>query len=129
MMSVKINKGTLMKAIIFTKYGPPDVLQLKDIEKPVPKDNEVLVKVYASSANPLDWHRMRGEPFLVRLSDGLLKPKVPMLGADISGCIEAIGKNVTEFHPGNEVFGDCGWAGGFAEYASVPEQEPGTQTD
>ncbi len=111
-----------MKAIIFTKYGPPDVIQLKEVDKPAPKDNEALVKVYTSSANPLDWHRMRGEPFLVRLSDGLLKPKVPMLGVDIAGRIEKIGKNVTEFHPGDEVFGSSGWFGGFAEYVSVPEK-------
>ena len=111
-----------MKAVIFTKYGPPDVLQLKEVDKPIPKDNEVLVKVHASSANPLDWHRMRGKPFLVRLSDGILKPKVPMLGADIAGRIETIGKNVTEFHPGDEVFGSSGWFGGFAEYAAVSEK-------
>ena len=110
-----------MKAVIFTKYGPPDVLQFKEIENPTLKDNEILVKVYSSSANPLDWHRMRGEPFLVRLTDGLLKPKNPMLGADIAGSIEAIGKNITEFHPGDEVFGSCGWFGGFAEYVSVTE--------
>src|SRR3990172_13127382 len=74
-----------MKAIVYTKYGPPDILRLKDIEKPTPKEDEVLVKVHAASANPLDWHRMRGAPFLVRLEDGLLKPKNPMLGADIAG--------------------------------------------
>ncbi len=111
-----------MKAIVYEKYGPPDVLQLKEVEKPVPGDNEVLVKIHASSANPLDWHRMRGAPFLVRLSDGLRKPKNPMLGADIAGQIETVGKNVTEFQPGDEVFGDCGWAGGFAEYVCVTEK-------
>jgi 2-desacetyl-2-hydroxyethyl bacteriochlorophyllide A dehydrogenase len=108
-----------MKAIICTKYGPPEVLQLKEVEKPTPGDNEILVKVHASSANPLDWHRMRGSPFLVRLTDGFRKPKNPMLGADIAGQVEAVGKNVTQYQPGDEVFGDCGWAGGFAEYVCV----------
>ena len=107
-----------MKAIVFPKYGSPDVLELQEVEKPIPKDNEVLVKVYASSANPLDWHRMRGAPFVVRLSDGFFKPKNPMLGADIAGRVEAAGKNVTQFQPGDEVFGEIG-AGGFAGYACV----------
>ena len=111
-----------MKAIICHKYGPPDILELKEIEKPAVGDNEVLVKIHASSANPLDWHRMRGAPFLVRLSDGLLRLKNPMLGADIAGRVEAVGRNVTEFQPGDEVFGDCGWGGGFAEYVSVTEK-------
>jgi NADPH:quinone reductase-like Zn-dependent oxidoreductase len=109
-----------MKAIVYTKYGPPEVLQLKEVEKPIPKDNEVLVKVHAASANPLDWHRMRGAPFLVRLEDGLRKPKNPMLGADIAGRVEAVGRNVTQFQPGDEVFGAIS-AGGFAEYACAPE--------
>ena len=110
-----------MKAIVYAKYGPPDVLELKEVEKPTPKEDEVLVEVHAASANPLDWHRMRGAPFLVRLQDGLRRPKNPMLGADIAGRIEAVGKNVTEFQPGDEVFGDCGWCGGFAEYVCAKE--------
>jgi len=110
-----------MKAIVYTKYGSPDVLQLKDVEKPTPKDNEVLIKIHAASANPLDWHRMRGAPFLVRLDEGLRKPRNPRLGADIAGRVEAVGNNVTQFQPGDEVFGVC--AGGFAEYASVPESK------
>jgi NADPH:quinone reductase-like Zn-dependent oxidoreductase len=109
-----------MKAIIFPEYGSPDVLQLKEVEKPVPKDNEVLVKVHAASANPLDWHRMRGAPFLVHLTEGLRKPKDPRLGADIAGRVKAIGSAVTQFQPGDAVFGDIG-AGGFAEYISVAE--------
>lgn len=112
-----------MKAIVYTEYGSPDVLHFKEVEKPTPKDNEVLVKVHAASANPLDWHHMRAAPFLVRLEAGLQKPKNPMLGADIAGRVEAIGKNVTQFRPGDEVFGDlsgCG-LGAFAEYVSVPE--------
>src|SRR5512137_1168347 len=95
----------IMKAIIFTQYGSPDVLQLTDLEKPTPKDNEVLVKIHAASANPLDWHRMRGAPFLARLNNGLQKPKNTMIGADIAGRVEALGKNVTQFQLGDEVFG------------------------
>src|SRR5688572_14128098 len=108
-----------MKAIRVPRYGSPDILQLAEVEKPVPKDNQVLVKIIAASANPLDWHRMRGEPFLVRLGDGFRKPKDPRLGADIAGRVEAVGKEVTEFKPGDEVFGIC--AGGFAEYACAGE--------
>ena len=110
-----------MKAIVCTKYGPPDVLQLKEVEKPTPKDNEVFVKVHAASVNPLDWHFMRGEPFLVRLMlGGLLKPKKKILGADIAGRVEAVGRNVKQFQPGDEVFGGNG-VGGFAEYVCVTE--------
>ncbi len=94
-----------MKAIVYTKYGPPEVLQLKEVAKPVPKDNQVLVKVHAASANALDWHFMRGAPFLARLAGGLRKPKDPRLGADFAGRVEAVGTNVTQFQPGDEVFG------------------------
>ena len=111
-----------MKAIVYGKYGPPEVLQLKEVDKPTPGDNEILIKIHAAAANPLDWHRMRGAPFLVRLTDGLRKPKNPMLGADIAGRVEAVGKSVTEFQSDDEVFGDCGWAGGFAEYVCVTEK-------
>ena len=104
-----------MKAILFTQYGSPDVLQLREVEKPAPKENQVLVKVHAASANPLDWHRISAKPFLVRLGEGFLKPKDPKLGADVAGVVEAIGSNVTEFKPGDEVFGVC--SGSFAEYA------------
>src|SRR5713226_6634132 len=104
----------LMKAIMFTRYGSPDVLQLIEVEKPTPKDDQVLVKVHAASANPLDWHRMRGAPFLARMTEGLLKPQDPKLGADIAGRVEAVGSIVSEFQPGDEVFGVC--AGGFADY-------------
>ncbi len=86
-----------MQAIVYTTYGSPDVLQLNDVEKPMPKDNEVLVKVHAASANPLDWHLMRAEPFLARLENGLLRPKNTKLGADIAGHVEAVGRNVTQF--------------------------------
>ncbi len=112
-----------MKAIIYTQYGSPDVLQLKEVGKPTPKENEVLVKIHAASANPLDWHFMRGAPFLARLEAGLFKPKNPMLGADIAGRVEAVGSRVTQFQPGDDVFGDISLngLGGFAEYACTHE--------
>jgi len=113
-----------MKAIVYHKYGSPDVLELEEIQKPTPRDDEVLIKVHAASANAADWHILRGKPFLVRLMGiGLLKPKNKILGADIAGRIEAVGRNVKQFQPGDEVFGDisdCGW-GGFAEYVCVSE--------
>ncbi len=112
-----------MKAIVYHKYGSPDVLELEEVEKPTPEEDEVLVKVHAASANPADWHLMRGEPFLARLTAGLLKPKNKILGADIAGRVEAVGRNVKQFQPGDEVFGDisgCGW-GGFAEYVCARE--------
>ena len=112
-----------MKAIVYTEYGSPDVLHLKEVEKPTPNDNEDLVKVFASSINRADWYMLNGEPFLVRLEAGIQKPKRIILGADIAGQVEAVGKNVEEFKIGDEVFGDisaCGW-GGFAEYVSVNE--------
>ena len=112
-----------MKAIIFTQYGSPDVLHLKDVEKPMPGDNETLVKVHAASANPADWHTMRAEPFLARLSNGLLKPKNPRLGADLAGRVEAVGKNVTQFQAGDDVFGELplDGLGSFAEYVCSNE--------
>lgn len=111
-----------MKAIVYTEYGSTDVLKLKEVEKPVPKDNEVLIKVHAVSVNSWDWDLMRGKPFLSRLG-GLLKPKYKILGADIAGRVVEIGKDVKELLPGDGVFGDisgCGW-GGFAEYVCVRE--------
>ena len=112
-----------MKAIVNTHYGSPDVLQLKEVEKPAPSDHEVLVKVLAASAAAGDWHLLRAQPFLVRFTYGLLKPKHTILGAAFAGRVEAVGRNVTQFQPGDEVFGDvseCGF-GAFAEYVSVPE--------
>ena len=109
-----------MKAIVIEKYGSPDVLQFKEVERPTPKDNQVLVRVQAASANPLDWHLMRGEPFIARLmGTGLLKPKSSKVGADVAGRVEAVGKDVTQFKPGDEVFGTCN--GSFAEYACARE--------
>ena len=108
-----------MKAIVCANYGAPDVLQLQEVEKPTPNENQVLIKVHAAAANPLDWHKMRGTPFLVRLGDGFFKPKDPRIGADMAGQVEAVGSNVTQFRPGDEVFGVG--VGGFAEYACARE--------
>ena len=111
-----------MKAIVYTKYGSPDVLQLKDVEKPVPKDNEVLVEVKAVSVNAYDWHLLTADIFPMRLMGvGLFIPKNTILGADIAGRVEAVGRNVKQFQPGDEVFGEIGH-GGFAEYACAPER-------
>ncbi len=110
-----------MKAVVYTKFGSPDVLQLKEVEKPIPNDNEILVKVHAASANAYDWRHLRADPFLIRLMGaGLLKPKHKILGADIAGQVEAVGSNVKQFQPGDEVFGE-GSYGGFAEYVCVDE--------
>jgi len=127
-----------MKAIVYSRYGPPDVLQIKDIEKPVPKDNEVLIKVCAASVNPLDEGLMKGGG---RLVTGLRKPKVTQLGVDLAGKVEAVGRNVTQFKPGDAVFGVCigdpqasalrVWIpqGAFAEYACAPESALVTKPD
>jgi NADPH:quinone reductase-like Zn-dependent oxidoreductase len=104
-----------MKAVVYTDYGPPDVLQIRDIKKPVPNDDQVLVKVRAASVNPYDWHFIRGTPYVMRLMmAGIRKPKDPRLGVDYAGTVEAVGKNVTQFKPGDEVFGNK--SGAFAEY-------------
>src|SRR6266852_4944792 len=108
-----------MKAAVYTRYGPPDVVvQIKEVEKPVPKDGEVLIEVRAASLNPLDGHLMRA-PFPLRLMTGLRKPKNTRLGVDVAGQVEAVGRNVTQFKPGDEVFGACRAA--FAEYACASE--------
>jgi NADPH:quinone reductase-like Zn-dependent oxidoreductase len=107
-----------IKAYFYRDYGSPDVLRLEEIDKPVPADDQVLVRVRAASVNPLDWHYMEGTPYIVRLLDfGLLKPKVTRLGVDLAGQVEAVGKNVTEFKPGDEVFGQK--FGAFGEYVCV----------
>jgi NADPH:quinone reductase-like Zn-dependent oxidoreductase len=112
-----------MKAIEFTKYGSPDVLELKEVEKPTPKNDEVLIKVQAASVNPADWHTMRGAPFLARLVNGLFKPKNTRLGADVAGRVEAVGTNVTQFQVGDDVFGcmPLNEMSSFAEYVSAHE--------
>jgi len=108
-----------MKAIVYDTYGPPDVLRCDEIEKPTPADDEVLVRVRAASVNPLDWHFMRGSPYALRMMAGWSKPKVKRLGVDVAGSVEAVGRNVTGFKAGDEVFGSC--RGAFAEYVCTPE--------
>jgi NADPH:quinone reductase-like Zn-dependent oxidoreductase len=113
-----------MKAIVYTRYGSPDVLQLRDVEQPVPRDNELLVKVHAASVNAYDWHFLTADIFLIRLMGaGVFKPRNTRLGADIAGRVEAVGRNVRQFRPGDEVFGDLAGHGngGFAEYVSASE--------
>ncbi len=108
-----------MKAVMHRCYGSPDVLRLEAIQKPTPADNEVLVRIHAAAVNPLDWHYMRGKPYIMRMETGLGAPRNARLGVDFGGTVEAIGKNVTRFKPGDEVFG--GKYGAFAEYVSVAE--------
>jgi NADPH:quinone reductase-like Zn-dependent oxidoreductase len=112
-----------MRAIVYEKYGPPDVLQLKEVAKPTPEDNEVLIKVHAASVNSWDRDLMRGKPFVIRLTSGLLKPKYKILGCDIAGRVEALGSIVKQFQLGDEVLGDLsGYGfGGFAEYVCAHE--------
>jgi len=109
-----------MQAIVYTEYGPPEVLRLADVKKPAPKDSEVLVRVRAASANPVDWHFMRGAPYALRAMSGLRKPKLTRLGIDVAGQVEAVGKRVRQLKPGDEVFGTC--KGAFAEYACAAER-------
>jgi NADPH:quinone reductase-like Zn-dependent oxidoreductase len=111
-----------LKAITYTRYGSPDVLQLEELPKPTPEPNQVLVKVLAAATNPLDWHFMRGTPHFMRTQSGLLKPKHTRLGVDIAGVVEAVGTEVTRFTPGDEVFGGASPAGGFAEYTTTTEK-------
>jgi NADPH:quinone reductase-like Zn-dependent oxidoreductase len=110
-----------MKAIVHYDYGPPDVLRCEEVEKPVPRDGEVLIRVRAASVNPLDWHFLRGTPYIGRLQFGLRKPKSTRLGADVAGEVEAAGRNVTRLKPGDEVFGAC--RGAFADYVCVSESD------
>ena len=115
-----------MKASVLTNYGSPGFLAIQEVAKPTPRDNEVLIEVFATSINSWDWEILMGKPFINRLMVGLRKPtKIQILGCDIAGRVEAVGKNVKQFRPGDEVFGDisrCGW-GGLAEYVCVPANE------
>jgi len=108
-----------MKAIVHDRYGSPDVLELRDVKKPVLEDDRVLVRVRAASVNALDWHTLRGQPYIARLSLGLRRPKSSAMGVDVAGRVEAVGKNVTQFHPGDDVFGVRD--GAFAEYVCAKE--------
>ena len=109
--------------MVNTKYGPPDVLELAEVERPIPSDEEVLLKVRAASVNPADWHLLRGDPYIARLQLGLRRPKHRVLGCDVAGHVEAVGKNVTTLRPGDEVFGSpfMRGFGAFAEFVCVPE--------
>src|SRR5215216_5094626 len=110
-----------MKASVYTKYGPPDVLELKEVARPTPKNDEVLIKVQAVSVNRSDWEGLRGKPLYARLG-GLLKPRHQILGSDIAGRVEMAGRNIRRFQPGDEVFGDIlPRMGGFAEYVCARE--------
>jgi NADPH:quinone reductase-like Zn-dependent oxidoreductase len=114
-----------MKAIVYEKYGSPDVLKLAEVDKPAPKENEILIKVMAASLNAYDWHMLMADPFLVRfMGGGLLKPKNKILGADMAGRVEAVGENTAQFKPGDDVFGDLArWGcGGCAEYVCAPQE-------
>lgn len=111
-----------MQAMLYTRYGDPDNLQLREVKTPTPKAGEVLVKVHAAALNPADLYLLRGQPFFLRLKEGLWKPKRPILGSDIAGQVAAVGRDVTDFQPGDAVFGDLSDAGrgGFAEYVAAP---------
>ena len=111
--------ATLMQAVVYRCYGSPDILQLENVEKPVPTDYEVLIKVQAASVNPLDWHYMRGSPYIMRLGSGIGAPEDERLGRDFAGIVESVGNSVTKFKPGDKVFGGAG--GAFAEYVVVRE--------
>jgi NADPH:quinone reductase-like Zn-dependent oxidoreductase len=112
-----------MKAIAQDRYGPPDVLELRDVPKPTPGDNEVLVRVKAAAVNALDWHYMRGDPYVARLSMGFRGPKVRIRGRDFAGQVEAVGRGVERLRPGDAVFGEAD--GAFAEYVSAPDDAVG----
>ncbi|HUG14141.1 MAG TPA: NAD(P)-dependent alcohol dehydrogenase [Thermomicrobiales bacterium] len=118
-----VKEHTRMKAVVYHRYGPPDVLRLQEVETPVITDDQVLIGVQAASVNPADWHLMRAQPFTARFEMGLRKPKHTILGVDVAGRVAAVGGNVTRFQPGDEVFGvtfQSGW-GGFAEYVALAE--------
>ena len=112
--------ATVMKGVVRRCYGSPDVVKYEDVPKPTPADDEVLVKVRAASVNPLDWHYVEGTPYLVRMDRGFGKPEDPRLGVDFAGTVEAVGKSVKRFKPGDEVFG--GKLGAFAQYLTVREE-------
>lgn len=110
-----------MRAFARTQYGGPEVLRLEEIEKPIPRDGHILIKVVANSANPADWHILRGEPFFARFTFGLFKPKDKVPGADFSGIVEQVGNKVSRFKIGDRVFGETLSGGAFAEYVEAPE--------
>src|SRR5688572_20296982 len=124
MSGLKVSWRGLMKAILYTQYGTPEVLQYKEVDKPVPGDNDVLIKVHAASVNAADWFLMMGSPVIVRMmTGGLFSPGMLIPGGDVSGRVEATGSKVTQFKPGDEVFGDLSACGRstFAEYVCARE--------
>ncbi|GAH76608.1 unnamed protein product, partial [marine sediment metagenome] len=124
MTKSKQYRGILMKAIVYTKYGPPDVLQLKEVAKPAPKDNEVLVRIYATTVNRTDCATIRAIPFFARLLTGMFKPKKQTPGTEFAGKIEEIGKNVKSLKVGDKVFGfDDQGSGSHAQYMTIPEDK------
>ncbi len=112
-----------MKAIILTTYGSPDDLEMREVEKPVPRDDDVLIKVRASAVNDWEWGLVRGKPLFMRAFGGVLKPKIRIMGCDVAGRVEAVGRDVEHLHAGDEVYGDLSESGfgGFAEYVCAPE--------
>ncbi len=116
-----------MKAAVYSRYGPPDVVHIAEVEKPVPRDDEALIKIRAASVNPLDWHFVRGTPYVGRVMMGLRRPRAPQLGVDAAGQVEVVGKNVTQFKPGDDVFG--AGRGAFAEYACASESRLASKPD
>ena len=112
-----------MKAIVYENYGSPDILETREIDKPTPKKDEVLIKVHAASVNAMDYRFLTGTPYLARIMAGLLKPKHKILGLDVAGRVEAVGTNFRQFQPGDEVFALSMNLGAFAEYLCVPEAQ------
>jgi NADPH:quinone reductase-like Zn-dependent oxidoreductase len=110
-----------MRAVVYCDYGGPEVLRVEAVDKPVPGDSQVLVRVRAAAVNPLDWHYMRGTPYIGRIAMGLRKPAITRLGVDFAGVVESVGRHVTQFKPGDEVFG--GRTGALAEYVTIDEDE------
>ena len=113
-----------MRAAVFDRYGPPEVLEIREVPKPVPGEDEVLIRVHATTVCAADWRIRKADPFFIRIMSGILKPKIQVLGAEFAGVVESVGRSVTRFEPGDEVFGTSGFKfGGHAEYVCAPEAQ------